>query len=342
MPQTLRVIQHCSKSAVAASGTTANAAGQPVQRFVKELTRAGHYEVRGETVDIDGDMLDTFVLSFEKMKAKGVKVPVPSGHTIDPDKNRGWVHDMYRMGDVLMGVLELVGEDGIAMAGTNDVSIYAEPGFKDGTGEEYPWAVTHVALTPVPVVNGLEGFVSLSRAKGKPIKAPVFKLAQESTMITWPQVADALGMEGAEDLTDENAIEKLKAYAEKLKATPADKPPADAAAPPSPQVMSLARKARKGDIDRLVNAGKINPPVAAELSAIFVSDGALSLDMSDKGEGDARFDKLIAALDKINPVELGERVRQNAVALSRSAPGSGNDPAAYDPEVTKSMLALSR
>lgn len=106
-------------------------------------------------------MLDHWAMIFSQMKVNGVKVPVPSGHTNDSEKNRGWVEDIFRDGDSLFGIVALVG-DGIRLAGTNDVSIYSQSEYTDGNGNRYQWPILHVALCTDPVVPGLRGFEALA------------------------------------------------------------------------------------------------------------------------------------------------------------------------------------
>ncbi len=135
--------------------------GQPVQRFRKELIKVGSYFKQSDQLQfaVDRSMLDHWAATFFAMKVNGVKVPVPSGHTTDPDRNRGWVLDIAAK-ETLGRVIELVGER-IKLAGTNDVSIYAEPSFTDGRGNKYEWPILHVALCTDPVVPGLRPFEML-------------------------------------------------------------------------------------------------------------------------------------------------------------------------------------
>jgi hypothetical protein len=152
-------------------------AGQPVRRFLKELIKAGHYvkEADGLEFDVTPTLLEHWAATFARMRANGLNVPVPSGHTHDGAANRGWVRHLFRAGDSLYGVVDLVG-DGIPMAATNDVSIYAVPEFTDGHGNRYQWPILHVALCTDPVVPGLGGFLPIAAAlDSPPADAPVFQ-----------------------------------------------------------------------------------------------------------------------------------------------------------------------
>ena len=138
--------------------------GQPAQRFRKELIRVGHYVKATDGLDFDvtREALDHWVMSFGKMKEAGVSVPVPIGHTQDATANRGWVREMFREGDSLYGVIELIGTDAIALAGRTDVSIFSPPASIDGRGTQYLRPITHVALVTDPVVPGLAGFEAIA------------------------------------------------------------------------------------------------------------------------------------------------------------------------------------
>jgi hypothetical protein len=174
-------------------------AGQPVRRFLKELIKAGHYvkESDGLEFDVTPDLLEHWAATFARMRANGLNVPVPSGHTHDGEANRGWVRHLFRAGDSLYGVVDLVG-DGIPMAATNDVSIYAVPEFTDGHGNRYQWPILHVALCTDPVVPGLGGFLPIAAAlDSPPADAPVF---QRQTLAGAPMsTVDTSGQASAAD-----------------------------------------------------------------------------------------------------------------------------------------------
>jgi len=156
------------------------------QRFRKELIRVGHYIKAHDNLDFEvtREALDHWVLSFNKMREAGVRVPVPVGHTENPEANRGWVHEMTREGDSLYGVIELVGTDAIAMAGRTDVSIYSPSLYVDGQGNQYVRPITHVALCTDPVVPGLDGFqaIAASLASIDPRKLTIFQRKEPIAM----------------------------------------------------------------------------------------------------------------------------------------------------------------
>jgi hypothetical protein len=131
----------------------------------KELVAPGeYYPVPNEPVEVTTDDLQAWVTAFNKMKSQGVEVPLYLGHvdSMDdtaPERRVGVVRDMYikpnSQGEVsLYGLIEFSDKDYHA----SQVSIFAEPDVYDGLNTYYEHAITHVAITDVPVVPGLEEF----------------------------------------------------------------------------------------------------------------------------------------------------------------------------------------
>jgi hypothetical protein len=139
-----------------------DAAGLPVQRFRKELIRTGTFtkDADGVTFSVDRKTLDHWAATFSRMREAGYKAPVPVGHegAADPEKNRGWLVDVYPEGDSLVGVIELHGEEAIKLAGVADTSIFTQKRFTDDKGQSYDWPILHVALCTDPVIQGLKPF----------------------------------------------------------------------------------------------------------------------------------------------------------------------------------------
>jgi hypothetical protein len=147
-----------------ATSAVISESGAVTQTYVKDLIRVGEWVMpqSGVKFSVTNEDLDHWVKTFETMQAAGVKVHVPSGHTDDADKNRGWVLAMFRDGDVLKGQLKIIGEDAIAAAVRNEVSIYVPPTLTDGKGNTYERPIAHVALTPTPVISGQGGWVPIA------------------------------------------------------------------------------------------------------------------------------------------------------------------------------------
>lgn len=316
-------ISRCIGDAIAASGPSKNAAGQPVQTFRKELIRKGQWQhpATGQKFTIDDRWLDNAAAQFGKMKASGAKVPVPSGHSFSADDSRGWVSDIFRQGDSLYGMMEMVGDDGIAAAGRNDVSIYAEPEYKDAHGTVYPWAIQHVALTPVPVIPGMSGFVALSR-DGIKSEVPIFELSTETTQMNpnLTKLVAGLGLTLAADISEDAAwvavlaaTEKNKTDAATIKASAdAEKKRADEATlalsntkPPAYDAPTLAmfRENRELKLANVYKAGKITKDFHDTLASVFIGGaGSLALSATLDTANDQRFRQILDGLDKMTPI----------------------------------------
>ncbi len=171
--------------------------GESVQRFRKEIIRIGGYVKGAREFDITPAVLQHWATTFGEMKANGVKIPIPNQHDTsgDPDKNRGWVVDMFVDDDALVMVCDLIGDDAIKAASRCDVSIFSPPEFTDGKGRIYEWPITHVALVTDPAIPGLGEFVSIAASR-----------EWENTTMKWVNIGKALGIK--DDLTAETA-EKL-------------------------------------------------------------------------------------------------------------------------------------
>lgn len=317
--------------------------GVPHQRFRKELIREGKYCKADDNLEfeITVDVIDHWVATFKTFKDNGVAVPVPSGHTQDPEKNRGYVLDMFKSvddkGAVLIGVLDLVGEEGIALAHTNDVSLWSPPEWVDGKGVKYTRPIVHVALTPYPVVPGLQGFESIAASL-----VPTKVSTKEIDKMNWSKVKEALGIEP--ELNDENASDLILGIFTTLKEghaaaiagfetkiAEATKQVELSHTKPEPDelLVSLASENREMKLSALVEAGKITPAVHADLKAIFVEKAALTLSLQNGGD---RFDNVVEALAKNDIVKLGEKTGAQVLTLSQQTPNADADMLVKDME----------
>lgn len=140
--------------------------GVPVRRFRKDIIRTGSFVKASDDLnfDVSTDTLDHWVAQFSQWTANGNKVPVPVTHKAagNPKDNAGWVVDMYREDDRLVGVFDLVGEDASKLALASDVSIFVPPTHTDGSGHKYTRPITHVALCTDPVIPGLGKFEAIA------------------------------------------------------------------------------------------------------------------------------------------------------------------------------------
>lgn len=350
-----------------AGGESRDANGQPRRRYVKDLIRVGDWHKAGDSpVKIDRDRLDHWVDTFNRMKAAGVKVPLPVGHTNDAEKNRGDTIEMYRDGDTLYGVVDLIGEDAIPLASRSEVSIFAAPSVLAGDGTSFSDAIAHIAIVTDPVVNKQSNFVPIAASRGGTVNVPVVRMAQESpTMIDWKTIAAPLGLDIA-TLTDATAGEAITAKITALTAaskTAAETAAALTAAREQVKTLELAR-GKPIDIDPsdledeadrmgvqiadLATAGNITPAVRDGLSVLLCGKAGArpAISLSRKAAVAAGFTlplarEVVRILKDNDPVKLGEQTKAQlakATALSRSTPGAGTGEA--NPNVVDRMAKL--
>jgi len=344
---------------LAMAGSAREEGGQPVRRFTKQLIRKGSYHkaADGISFEVTDKALDHWAATFSAMKENGVKVPIPSGHSVDPEDNRGWLVDMYREGDALVGVLDLVGEHGIEMAGTSDVSIYAPGQWTDGHGNTYTRPIRHVALCTDPVIPGLSGFVAVSASLGAaPEDVPVFTFKTKGTpSMDLKKIQTELGIQT--DMTDDNAgdlilsgVVDLKKKQSTLEATSVslvakcdamEKRLADSGkspVAPDPLMLSLASDNCKMKLDGLVQAGKVTPAVRDGLHDLFVGDKGTALALSlSSGQGMSHIDRLVEILALNIPVTLGEQTGRQSGDLQLSQAGNSEEEKA-EKEVTRQRM----
>lgn len=210
--------------------------GQPVMDLWADALVCGTYEHKAfnaktrqfepVTFTLSHKHLDESVRSFHRMRANGVRVPIVQDHQEKAASSLGEIVDAKRDGDRLMLRHRFVGADGIKMAARNHVSVKMLPKWRDSRGNDYVNAVTHSALTPIPVIPNQQGF-SIAASRGQPAtahgsdtsSAPVLILTTDSqrsdAMAFTPEHLDRLRkLPGAKDVADQDAAEFLLSLAE--------------------------------------------------------------------------------------------------------------------------------
>lgn len=342
-----------------AGSETKDANGQPRRRYVKDLIRAGRWSkgaVGGVTFDVPVKRLKHWADSFAKMKAAGIKVPVPLGHTTDPEKNRGEVVDMFVEGDTLYGVIDLIGHDSLPLASRAEVSIFAEPTMMSGDGQRYDDVITHVALVTDPVVNNQDGFTPVAASRGE-VRVPVMRLAMENgANMDWKELAALLGIDitGLDDTTgpakvkeviqaqlaaSKNATQQVAQAEQQVAAAKAETAAAVAASRKidlDPDMLDVASNNVRIRTAAMVKAGKIGSKTAAAAVKLF-GDEPMSLSRKASKALGFKIEKSLAdavldLLDLNDPVEMAEAVKSQTPAGSafgRAVPGA--EPAKPDP-----------
>lgn len=295
------------------------------QRYARKIIRTGKfYDSKSDRwFEVSDNALAHWAKTFALMASRGVDIPVPLEHTDKPDRNRGWVRNMYIKGDSLMADIEAIGEEGKKAVERNSVSVFIPPKWTDGTGNNYDWPIMHVALTPTPVITGL--------GDARPIAASRVPFDKEKDKMDWTKIKESLDIDV--EMTDENAEElvlaqvternlekddltaKLVTATEALEASNKElgtlklshgKPPAEA----DPTLVSLVRDNRGMKIDALQAAGKVTKVCADEIRKQYI-EGTEGLSLSDSltrdsGKTDG-FDALVAILQSNdNVIDLTE------------------------------------
>lgn len=274
---------------------TTNDDDKPTRRFRKDAVKVGTYKHPhdGWTEDFDHDRMDRWCAAFKKMRDNGVDVEFFADHGTPGDrieKVRGYIEDMYRDGDDLMVVVEMSGEDGIKIAGScRNVSIELDE-FTDAKGNDYGEAIVAVVACEKPVVPGQRPFerIAASRTGSKPNrKIPILTLAADPPEVTdMTPLLEAIGKAiGADDITEDNAAEKLLAFGT------SHTEQADKVKTLTDQLADLESKAGKGklpevdedlleeladpreaELDALVVAGNITPAARNKLAAAIIGE----------------------------------------------------------------------
>ena len=335
-----------------------NDKGQLVQRFRKDMISVGVYRhpYHEWSMDVTPERMDKWVATFSVMRANGIDIEVVVDHSMDAEAVRGYLVDMFREGDTLYGIHELIGEDSIKLAQTvKNVSVLIEKEYVDGKGVSYGEAITHSSIVQQPVVPGQEGFVPIAASRGVNSPTSIFVLSvegtnnkqnpQEKTMTAemLKQIREILG--AGEDFTEENMLTRLaeritadtdeklklskdmaelKGQVESLKSK--DK----TASKVDPDILDDRAENAEEKIDGLVEKAKITPKVAASLKEILVGEptkrNAYMLSRKVSGTDKSVTYKILGALAENDSVELGEKTKSQSLSMSRSVPNADLKP----------------
>lgn len=331
--------------AMSASQSSPMTPTQDPLEFWKEICHEGEFvqERPGGRVKfrITPRMMDHWKSTFVRMAQDGTDVPVPVEHTKDPEKRRGSIKEMKRgvnsRGHQALYARIRFRDADAAKLSASGVSIYVPASRPDGKGGEYRFPVEHVAITDYPVISGLEPFQAIVASLVE---------AQEDDDMTLRELATQAGVDPS--ITDEQqlllalsqVITKLKAPAGPPKPPGPPRPPFAGSlgdgdeeddTDPQPQqqpltgaLLSMVRRSRAGDLDRLSKGpdARITPATRKKLEERFMTDEVLSLShVQDDG-----FDHMVQALEQNPPIRSAGRTGPQAgvVALSSSLDPKSN------------------
>ncbi|KKN74309.1 hypothetical protein LCGC14_0392480 [marine sediment metagenome] len=334
-----------------------NEAGQKVQRFKKEIIRDGTYThpVHDWTLKVDESRRESWKQSADKMISNGVAIPIPisdneNHHEVTPQNTGGYVVGLENDGESLYAICEMIGEDAIKAVARNDVSVFIEQGFKDGKKRSYGEAITHVALTPTPIVPGMDGFIKIAAslssglthaaafsydmpAKDKPdlelskmdIELTALQELLDDDKLTEDNVLDQLGQRLEDD------AEKLTAKDTEIADLKKDKPAPEPKLKLDPDVEDNLVEAGTQRLDSLVDQGRITPAVKEKLAAALIGPAGnrngFAMSRKISGSDKSMLNVVCEALAENNPVELAKKVLTGSqhLELSRIVPDDEED-----------------
>lgn len=348
---------------------TKNDADQPVQKFRKMIIKDGRFmHPDGKwTLDVDEDRRTKWVDAFNKMKENKVAIPIPiasdaNHHVVTPKNNGGYVVGMENKDNATFAILEMIGKEAINAAGRNDVSIFIEPDAPDGEGRNYGEAITHVALTPVPIVPGLDRMVKIAASRsgdGSLTTATPYVYYSASMddpskgvkkMFTIDELKELTKIE---DLTEENALEKLGAHLSanadsigekdtaiadlKKQLESSETKPAEVKL--DPDVEDGLVEGGESRLDNLVTAGKITPAVKDKIAAALIGKkekrNAYALSRTVSGHDRSVLNQVCDALEGNDPVALA-KVLTGPQVMELSRP-TGDEPTEADKATEKKV-----
>lgn len=325
--------------------------GVMVKRYFKDITAAGVFpNTEGGGFAQSREDINHYEAVVTEMLRNGVPITLSKAKSHKeaekrlPENSAGRLVGAMAVGDILVGEIEVVGEENNTIALANDVSIYAPPEWEDGSANVYQWPITHVLIVPSPAVNGLGGWEAIAASLKKDVGG------EEDDGMDWKEIVKAAGLKIGDfkDLSDEDrgpaitaAVKKLgedhkialKTATDEAKAAGVEhkkalaEATAKAAAVGAPKaadsnVVTLYQGARGGQIDLLADCATptITPAVRDGLKALFCSAEPLALSLGSGGPNGDKFDDVLALFALNKPLELAEKtgaqVLTNPVAAS--------------------------
>lgn len=360
------------------NGRPREVSGQPASYFWKELIKTGEYvnEPRKFELSVPDDRIKGWAKTGKAMLAAGVRIPIVCDHSEKARDAVGNVIDFKADASGLLSLCQFIGPDAPLLAARNDVSVGIREKFIDGSGRDWGDAITHVALTPVPVVGGLDPFIAASRSDDSDpvllkLKA-ASRVAADDVPASIPATTPNSGgtamyqcslspeqlekfkklVPGGDTLTPETLHEKLlhamsQSETQRLMSLNTDlttqvrEMSAKMPKPMDPDAEALVIDSAKVKFDSLAARGAITPAVKDKLLSLLVTDGTknntIALSRSSNPQGDKPLAFAIAdALVDNKPVAPGTAT--GLQTLSRSVPDEGEADAEKRKKDAQDML----
>ena len=191
--------------------------GKPIYR--KEIAYEGVFRKMKDDgsepefeLAITPELMAHWVETFHEMKQNGVRVPMPIGHTSEPDRKRGQMEDLRieenpnrHGGKSLYAYVSFNDPSAAKQFQHSNVSLFMPPRQFDGHGRRYIRPIKHLAITDYPVIPGLEPFQQVAASFDRKFKNAFELSLAEDTEMTWSDVANELGIDIPEDADDDVA-----------------------------------------------------------------------------------------------------------------------------------------
>lgn len=312
-------------------------------RYRKDIIHTGTFThpKDGWTLKVTPERMDTWVASFRKMRDNGRGVDIVKDHSFKADDKIGEIVDMQREGDRLYAIHEFADEDAAKLAErVGTVSPWIDPDYRDGRNE-YGEAILHSAIVQQPVIDSQEKFQAMAASLLKHDASALLESKNGAYKMDLTTIRSLLG--AGQEVTEENAAELVKQRLEKAESdkTEASQAAKDAQAKaqqlesqlsklqakadggkpePDADVLEMQAEGIETQFDNLVEAGKLQPAIAASLKSLFVGDkgsrNAYALSAVYSGRGTALAKDVVNILKDIKPVTMGEATKGQTMALS--------------------------
>jgi Mu-like prophage I protein len=328
------------------------------KRFRKEVIKVGKYQ-KGETkFEVDAQLISHWAETGNLMLSAGNKIPIPgSDHIPTENNNHGFVtgFEIGNSGNSLFATMDIVDESPDRLVMSNDVSVYVPAKFTDGNGKTYLRPVTHISLTPTPVIPGLADFQAIA-ASFEYEDTPV---EMEPSEMDINKIAVLLGIEGeateeavalriaelvSKCSTAEAVVEEvIEAVAEaavevidaEVVVVPVESAPIEAShsVKADPRLVKAVTDATTMRLDSLISNGCVSVAVGTQLKK-RLDAGTLALSVATSS--DSVINDLLLILSHNKPVAFGEKTQ--AQILASNVPAESTQ----DPSVAALMSAATR
>lgn len=280
--------------------------------FEKELVYEGNFANKqaGIQFSVNKTILDHWHSTADVMLSNGIKIPLPIGHTEDPEKSRGEITKTIRrknkLGkESLFGICKFRDVEAAKLAKTTDASIFVTKEFVDSQQNQYIIPIRHVALTDYPAIQGLEKFESIAASL----------VIEDPVMITPAllALANKLGVQNTQSMSDDQIVEAISLLSKPTQPKTLELPALLVAS-----LTKTFKTSRLTQLDALVTGGHITKASRDLLETDWCSEPALALSVTETDAvptTESAFINLIAALKQNIAMSFGEKSKQQTTCL---------------------------